>query len=151
MAFVFFFAPQESLAQFQGPCPNGTVPGETGCVSASTPGAGGLIPCAGPDCRFSDLVRFANTIISWLLRIAIPVSAALFSYAGFLYLTSEGNPGKKAAANKVFQSVFWGFIMALGAWIFVNFLTNFFLNKDADRVLSLTSPSTVIISSYDLL
>lgn len=151
MAFIFFFAPQESLAQFQGPCPNGTVQGETGCVPVSTPGADGLIPCAGPDCNFGHVIQFANIIISWLLRIAIPVSAALFSYAGFLYLTSEGNPGKKATANKVFQSVFWGFIMALSAWILVNFLTNFFLNKDADEVLSLISPSTVIISSYELL
>jgi hypothetical protein len=41
--------------------------------------------------------------------------------------------------------------MALSAWILVNFLTNFFLNKDADEVLSLISPSTVIISSYELL
>ncbi|MDQ5928051.1 MAG: hypothetical protein QG633_489 [Patescibacteria group bacterium] len=120
-------------------------------TTTPTPGAGGLIPCAGPDCHFSDIILFANTIIGWLLRIAIPVSAALFSYAGFLYLTSEGNPGKKSAANKVFQSVFWGFIMALSAWILVNFLTNFFLNKDADEVLSLISPSTVIISSYELL
>lgn len=136
MAFVFFFVPQESLAEFQGPCPSGTVPGETGCVPASTPGADGLIPCAGPDCNFGHVIQFANTIISWLLRIAIPVSAALFSYAGFLYLTSEGNPGKKSAANKVFQSVFWGFVMALSAWIIVNFLTNFFLDKDVNEVIS---------------
>ncbi len=102
---------------------------------AATPGAGGLIPCAGPDCHFSDMLVFANTIVGWLLRIAIPVTAALFSYAGFLYLTSGGNPGKKTAANKVFQSVFWGFIMALGAWILVNFLTNFFLDKDVNEVV----------------
>lgn len=105
---------------------------------AVTPGAGGLIPCAGPDCHFSDMILFANTIVGWLLRIAIPVTAALFSYAGFLYLTSGGNPAKKTAANKVFQSVFWGFIMALSAWILVNFLTNFFLDKDVNEVVPIS-------------
>lgn len=104
-------------------------------ASASTSGAGGLVPCAGPDCQFKDVIIFANTIIDWLLRIAIPICAALFSYAGFLYLTSGGNPAKKTAANKVFQSVFWGFVMALAAWVIVNFLTNFFLGKDVEEVL----------------
>jgi len=112
-----------------------------------TPGAGGLIPCAGPDCHFSDMLVFANTVIGWLLRIAIPVTAALFSYAGFLYLTSGGNPGKKSAANKVFQSVFWGFIMALSAWILVNFLTNFFLDKDVNEVVPVTQGD--ILQLYD--
>lgn len=102
---------------------------------AVTPGAGGLIPCAGPDCHFRDMLVFANRIVGWLLRIAIPVTAALFSYAGFLYLTSGGNPSKKTAANKVFQSVFWGFVMALSAWILVNFLTKFFLNKGVNEVV----------------
>lgn len=115
-----------------------------------TPGAGGLIPCAGADCKFRDVITFANTIIDRLLLIAIPISAALFSYAGFLYLTSGGNPGKKTAANKVFQSVFWGFAMALSAWIIVNFLTNFFINQDADKVLLSHAPSIMVFSSYDL-
>ena len=116
---------------------------------AATPGVGGLIPCAGPDCNFGHVIQFANIIIGWLLRIAIPVSAALFSYAGFLYITSEGNPGKKAQANKVFQSVFWGFIMALSAWIIVNFLTNFFLNKDVDEVIP-RGATSMLFSPYDL-
>lgn len=99
------------------------------------PGAGGLIPCAGPDCNFSHVIQFANKIIDWLMRIAIPVTAALFSYAGFLYLTSGGDSGKKTAAHKVFKSVFIGFVMALSAWIIVNFLTNFFLDKGINEVL----------------
>ncbi len=114
-------------------------------ATASTTGAGGLIPCAGPDCNFRSLIEFANTIIDWLLRIAIPVSAALFSYAGFLYLTSGGNPAKKTAANKVFQSVFWGFVMALAAWIIVNFLTNFFLDKGINEVLPVTRNDVIQI------
>lgn len=136
IVFVLFFLVTAPLVGFAA-------------TTTPTPGADGLIPCAGPDCNFGHVIQFANTIITWLLRIAIPVTAALFSYAGFLYLTSEGNPGKKAQANKVFQSVFWGFIMALSAWILVNFLTNFFLNKDADEVIP-RGATTMLSSSYDL-
>lgn len=107
---------------------------------AATPGAGGLIPCAGPDCNFSHVIQFVNTIVDWLIRIAIPVSAVLFTYAGFLYLTSGGNASKKTQANKVFQSVLWGFVMAISAWIVVNFVTTFLIGKSVNEVI--TPPTT---------
>lgn len=124
------------------------MPSSVLAANASTSGAGGLIPCAGPDCKFSHIIQFANTIVGWLLRIAIPVTAALFSYAGFLYLTSGGDSGKKTAAHKVFKSVFIGFVMALSAWILVNFLTNFFLKKNINEVVPLSQRG--IIETYDL-
>ncbi len=98
------------------------------------PGAGGLVPCAGPDCNFLDFITLIENVIDFLMTIAIPLSAILFSWAGFLYLTSSANPGDRGKAQKIFQNVFWGLTITFSAWLIVNLFTNFFLDTDVDEV-----------------
>lgn len=92
--------------------------------------AQGIVPCEDADCSFADLVGLGQNIIDFLLRIAVPIAAALFAWAGFLYLTSAEKPGQRDTAKKIFQSVFWGLVIALGAWLIVSFLTTLFLDTD---------------------
>jgi hypothetical protein len=85
---------------------------------------GGLVPCEGSTCKFSDLVLLVNRVINFLLYvIAFPVSAGLFAWAGILYLTAAGDGGKVKKAHDIFQNVFWGLILALAGFLIVNFLT----------------------------
>lgn len=85
----------------------------------------GVIPCSGADCDFNDLTTLVNKVIDFLLvTVAFPISAALFAYAGFLYLTAAGDEGQVKKAHGVFLNVFWGLIFALAAWLIIDFITN---------------------------
>lgn len=102
--------------------------------------ASGLIPCGnvklnggiapGQECDFNDLIILAQTVINFLIfKIASPLAAVMFAYAGFLYLTNQGNESQVKKAHDIFWYVFIGLVVALAAWLVVNFILEFFLGS----------------------
>ncbi|OGZ05249.1 MAG: hypothetical protein A2845_02960 [Candidatus Lloydbacteria bacterium RIFCSPHIGHO2_01_FULL_49_22] len=80
------------------------------------------------ECYFNDVIETAQNVINFLIfKIAAPLGAVMFAYAGFLYVTNRGNEGQVKQAHDVFLNVFWGLIIALAAWVTVNFILEFFL------------------------
>ncbi len=80
------------------------------------------------ECDFNDLITLAQNVINFLIfAIAGPLAALMFAYAGFLYVTNRGNEGQVKQAHEIFLYVFWGLVIALGAWVFVNFILEFLL------------------------
>lgn len=100
----------------------------------------GLIPCGNDvkngkvtdPCGYDDLVTLAKNVIDFLIfKIAAPLGAVMFAYAGFLYLTNGGNESKIKEAHTIFLYVFWGLVVALAAWLIVNFVLTFFLGESS--------------------
>ena len=60
---------------------------------------------------FTDLL---NRILDFLIKIAMPISAAAIAYAGFLFLTSEGDERKIREAK---TTLFWTLIGVLLFWV----------------------------------
>lgn len=67
-------------------------------------------------CYFAQLIQ---NIVNFLVMITIPLSVAMFAWAGITYFTAVGNPKKISRAHKIFSSVFIGFGIALSGWVFV--------------------------------
>jgi hypothetical protein len=98
----------------------------------------GLVPCNGPDCTFVSVVTLINKVMQFLVYdVAVPISAVLFAWAGFLFLTSAGNSGQIEKAKGIFMNVFIGLVVALAAWLIVNLITTALTNKDANSFFSL--------------
>ncbi len=101
--------------------------GDGGTVTEGTPYdpsmKESLIPCGRrgqPACNFKYFIELLNRFIRFVLfTLAMPVAALLFAYAGFLFMTSGSNPTKRSDAKKIFIDVFWGFIIALAAFLIV--------------------------------
>ena len=100
----------------------------------------GLVPCGNDKtnntvnnpCTFNDLVTLAQTVINFLIfKIAAPLAAVMFIWAGFLYLTAAGNEGQVKKAHELFWAVFIGIVIALAAWLLVNAVLTFFLGEDS--------------------
>ncbi len=71
-------------------------------------------------CGFDDLMQQIQKLINFLLfTIAMPVTAIMFAYAGFLYIASGGNGGNIEKAKGIFKKVLIGFVLALAAWLIV--------------------------------
>lgn len=90
-----------------------------------------IIPCTN-NCGYYDLLKLVNNIINWIITISAPVAAGVFAWAGIKYMTT-GISDQKAAAKKMLQNVFFGFIFILAAWIIVTTITKAFL-KDPSIV-----------------
>ena len=71
------------------------------------------------NCDFNALITGAGNLIDFALYLAAPIATAMFAYAGFLYLSAQGDPGKIKTAHKIFKDIAIGLFFVLGAWLIV--------------------------------
>ena len=74
-----------------------------------------------PACGCEHLIALAQNLINTGIFIAIFLSAMLFAYAGWLYLTNEAI-GEQQKAKGIFANVVIGLIIILAAWLVVDTL-----------------------------
>jgi hypothetical protein len=130
IAFLFLAVPQISSAQDDPQDPGFRLLPNCGYRD----GGGRFI-----NCDFDDVLDLIQRLINWLLFIAIPLAAVIFTYAGFLYLTAQGNPGQISRAHGLFGNVAIGLIIALSAWLIVTLLVSVLVNPanvDLDPFIS---------------
>ncbi|MEX0930519.1 MAG: pilin [Candidatus Paceibacterota bacterium] len=75
---------------------------------------------SGPErCGFDKLIQLIQNVITWIILFTIPVAAIMFSYAGFLMITAQGDEGKITQGKQIFWYVFVGFLFVLSSWLIV--------------------------------
>ncbi len=92
-------------------------------------GGNGIVPCGNigqpggaTGCQLCNLAQLGQNIINWLLGFSIPLAAAMFAYAGYLYAISGIGIDKKKNAHEIFKNVGVGFVIVLCAWLGVQTL-----------------------------
>jgi len=92
---------------------------------------GGIVPdCGydlGPDgngriCGFNDLIGLIQQVIEYIFILTIPITAIVFAYAGFLYITSGENPKKREDAKNAMIKVVVGIAVVMSAWLIVTLI-----------------------------
>ncbi|MEZ4211084.1 MAG: pilin [Candidatus Paceibacterota bacterium] len=99
-------------------------PGGNGTTLPESPNEfeNGIVNCDGINvaCDFQKLLELVNRAIRFLIFvIGIPIVTLSFVYAGFLLVTSGGNPSKKDDAKKVVTNAVIGLVILLAAWLIV--------------------------------
>lgn len=86
--------------------------------------AAGLVPCdTGASCDFNALMTLVNKVIDFILtKMAIPIAAIMFFYAGFELVTSGGSTEKRGLAKKVFTNTVIGLIIAVAAVLIIKLI-----------------------------
>ncbi len=82
----------------------------------------GLTTCDGiiVPCTFETLLLLINKVIRFLIFvIGVPIVVLSFAYAGFVLVTSGGNPGKKDEAKSIIAKATTGLVILLAAWLIV--------------------------------
>lgn len=82
----------------------------------------GLIGCSGPDCNINHLFGTLQNLIAKALQIGIGFVAIIFAYAGWTYMTANGDSAKIKQANGMFTKAAIGFVIALSAFLIVKLL-----------------------------
>jgi len=90
-------------------------------------GAGGLVQIVPENCNdiggchsVCDLATLAQNILNDAIFIAVFLSAVLFAWAGFIYLTNIANPGEVSRAKGMFANVAIGLVIILASWLVVD-------------------------------
>ncbi len=71
-----------------------------------------------------------NSILQFLVVISIPIVAIGFAYAGFEYIKSGDSAAVKTKAKKHFMDISYGFLVILGAYVLVYYITTTFLKPE---------------------
>ncbi len=89
-----------------------------------------IIPCT-DKCTFTDVFRLLNNLLTFFITtLLIPIFITILMYAGFKYITAEGNPSKIANLKKIIGNVVLGIIIILCSWLIVRTIMNALLNDD---------------------
>lgn len=80
-----------------------------------------LVPCDGANCDFKAFLDLINNVIKFILfKMAVPIAAIMFFYAGFLLITAGGEAaGARTKAKSIFTNAFIGLVLALAAWLII--------------------------------
>ncbi len=76
--------------------------------------------CQGDECGFANFISLLQDAISFLIVLAIPISAIVFAYGGFEIMTSGDNAGKRTKAKRMMMKVAIGLVVMLAAGLIVN-------------------------------
>ena len=97
-----------------------------------------IITCSGalPEngqqaCTICDVAKVAQNVLNTGIYIAVFLSAILFAWAGWLYLTSVANPGGKDRAKTVFGNVLIGLLIILASWLVIDTVMRTLVNSNA--------------------
>lgn len=73
-------------------------------------------------CTVCHIAQVAQNVLNDGIYIAVFLSAILFAWAGFLYLTNVASEGQQSKAKSVFSSVLIGLLIILAAWLVIDTL-----------------------------
>ncbi len=114
--FLMLIMPVFSLAQTSTeliPCGKTLQADKT--IGATTYKKGEVIPC-----NFTDFMKLIDNVIKFILyKLAIPIAAIMFAYAGFKMVTSGGSTESRTQAKSIFTNTALGLIFVAGAYLLV--------------------------------
>lgn len=78
-------------------------------------------------CTVCDLAKLAQNILDAAIYLAVVLSAVLFAWAGFLYLTNVANTGQHERAIETFRNVVIGLVIIVAGWLVVDIVMRTFV------------------------
>ncbi|MBX4198285.1 pilin [Candidatus Parcubacteria bacterium] len=72
------------------------------------------------ECDFADFITLIKNVINLLIVLSIPAVMIVLTWVGIILLTAQGDSGKITQAKSTAQSVVWGFVIILSAWLVVH-------------------------------
>ncbi len=89
-----------------------------------------IVPCDGVDCNICHIAELAQNVLNTGIFIAVFLSAILFAWAGWKYITAGGG-GEVSAAKEIFLNVLIGLVIILAAWLIVDTIMRTLVNENA--------------------
>lgn len=92
--------------------------------------SGKIVTCEGTNCTICHLADTAQNVLNAGIYLAVFLSAVLFAFAGWKYMTAGGDPGKISSAKSIFSNVLIGILIAVASWLAVDTIMKTFVKDD---------------------
>jgi hypothetical protein len=92
-------------------------------LADDNPATSRLVPCdTGEACNFGALMQLIDNVIKFaLFKMAVPIAAIMFAYAGFKMITAGGEAASaRTQAKEIFINTAVGLVIAIAAWLIVS-------------------------------
>ncbi len=109
----------------------GTNASKDALSNLTTANCTGLVPCCPKDgCGWKEFLALIQKVINFLIfDLSLPITAIIFAYSGFLFMTSGDDSAKRTKGKKIFFNVLIGFVIAMAAWLIVNLILTTLISK----------------------
>jgi hypothetical protein len=93
-------------------------------------------PCPDEGCGFKEFIDLINNVIEFILfKMAIPIAAIMFAYAGFLMVTAGGEAAHaRQEAKEIAMNTVIGLIFAAAAFLIVKTILSILGYTDASWI-----------------
>ena len=100
--------------------------------------AAGIVPPCDPTapatdpnaCNMDALLTLGENIVNTLIGLAFIITTIFLLIGAFKLIISQGAPNAISSAKKNITSAIVGLVIVLVAWVVLNTLINFFVDKD---------------------
>lgn len=85
----------------------------------------GIVPCDGSkgnECNLGALGQMFRNIIEYSIQVGLVLAAVSFAYAGWLFMSANGDSGKLTQAKNIFWRVLIGVILVMSAFLIVQII-----------------------------
>jgi len=65
----------------------------------------------------TSIPQFIKSLLDIVIKLGVTVSAFFLIWAGYLFVTSQGDPGKLTTARRAFTWAVIGTAVVLGSWL----------------------------------
>jgi len=86
---------------------------------------------AAQNCGICDIAELAQNTLNAGIYIAVFLSAILFAWAGWKYVSAGGDSGKVKSAREIFTNVLIGLVIILAGWLVVDTIMKTFVSESA--------------------
>lgn len=83
----------------------------------------GIIQCGRPGqrmCTLCDLIKGINTVIQYIMKIAIGIAILAITIGGVMYVVSAGDSGLIEMAKTTMKNAVIGFVLVFAAFLIIN-------------------------------
>jgi hypothetical protein len=97
---------------------------QSGSIPGTSVNAGsGIVQCGRPGqqmCTLCDLIKGFNTVIQYIMKIAIGVALLAMAIGGVLYIVSAGESAMMEKAKSAITNAAIGFVIVFAAFLIIN-------------------------------
>jgi hypothetical protein len=88
-------------------------------------------------CGFEELIQVVNALLEWAMLGLASTATIMFVYAGFLYMSAQGDTNQLKRAHGIFRVVLIGFVIILLAYLLVQEFLKYFMDPSSSNIYKL--------------
>ncbi len=97
----------------------------------------GLVGCEGYNCNMTHFIGMVMRIINYAITLAFAFVGIIFAYAGYTYMTAQGDSGKVSKAHGMFTKAAVGLFITLSAFLIVKLIMTSLEVKSGELIIEL--------------